>query len=634
MSSKVVILAGGFGTRLKAIFPDVPKPMVPIFNMPLLEYQIIQCRNNGFNTILLLLHHQHHVITEYFGDGGKWGVNLQYQIEQIPRGTAGALFDSLDLLDDDFLVLYGDTFFDVDLKSIWNFHKLNDADVTLFLHPNNHPADSDLVEIDDNLNICGIHPYATRGHELQYRNLVNAALYVAKKSALSDAIEPIGVGDLARDTFPLLLKRGNVRIKAYVSTEYVKDMGTPDRLKKVERDLNSGMVDNLSSRKLRSAVFLDRDGTINKEVDHLCSVEDLELIPGADKAIKLLNDAGILAVCVTNQPVIARGDLTLEGLNAIHAKLDFMLGHSGAYLDRTYICPHHPDGGFKGEVSNLKFDCECRKPKTGLIDLAVRELAIDRQKSWMVGDSAADISAGALSGLKTVLVRTGHGGGPKVVSTVSPNYIVPNVKDAVDWILGGHARVLTQLWSILANAQNERVILVGGLARSGKSFASQVIREQMTAAGRRVHIFCLDGWLHSTTNRIEGCGVEHRYNINGFLDFFLLVMNAGVGHYAQIPIYDRNSKQSRMNSVFIAPEDLLIVEGVPVLMEELLIKIAKIRIFVEIDEDERLKRFLQDYEWRGISKEVARKLFRSRLSDELPQIMASSKAATHYLKGI
>ncbi len=629
-----MILAGGFGTRLKGIFPDVPKPMVPIFNMPLLEHQIIQCRNSGFKTILLLLHHQHHVITEYFGDGSKWDVNLQYQVEQIPRGTAGALFDSLGLLGHVFLVLYGDTFFDVDLKSIWNFHKLNDADVTLFLHPNNHPADSDLVEIDDHLNVCSIHPYATRGHELQYRNLVNAALYVVKKSALSDAIPLTGVSDLARDTFPLLLKKGDVSLKAYLSPEYIKDMGTPDRLIKVERDLNSGMVDNLSSRKLRSAVFLDRDGTINKEVNHLCSVADLELIPGADEAIKSLNDAGTLAICVTNQPVIARGDLTLEGLNAIHAKLDFMLGHSGAYLDRTYICPHHPDGGFKGEVSNLKFDCECRKPKTGLIDLAVRELEIDRQKSWIVGDSSADISAGAQSGLKTILVRTGHGVSPKGASAISPDYIVPNIKDAVSWILGGHARVLTQLWPILANVQNERVILVGGLARSGKSFASQVIREQMTAAGRRVHILCLDGWLHSTANRIEGSGVEHRYDRKGFLDFFLLVMDAGVGHYAQIPIYDRNSKQSRMNSVFIAPEDLLIVEGVPVLMEELLIKIANIRIFVEIDEDERLKRFLQDYEWRGISEEEARKLFRSRLSDEIPQIMASSKAATHYLKGI
>ena len=634
MSSKVVILAGGFGTRLKEIYPDVPKPMVPIFNMPLLEHQIIQCRNSGFNNILLLLHHQHHVITEYFGDGRKWDVNLHYQVEKVPRGTAGALFDSLELLGDDFLVLYGDTFFDVDLKSIWNFHELNDADATLFLHPNNHPVDSDLVEIDDHLNICAIHPYVTRGHELQYRNLVNAALYVVKKSALKDAIQSTGVSDLARDTFPLLLQRGNVSLKAYISPEYIKDMGTPDRLLKVEHDLNSGMVDNLSSRKLRSAVFLDRDGTINKEVHHLSSVRDLELIPGAENAIKLLNDAGTLAICVTNQPVIARGDLTWEGLNTIHSKLDFMLGHNGAYLDRPYVCPHHPDGGFKGEVSNLKFDCECRKPKTGLIDLAVRELAIDRQKSWMVGDSQADITAGALSGLKTVLVRTGHGGESKGACEFSPDYIVPNIKEAVNWILGGYARVLIQLWPILANVQNERLILVGGLARSGKSFVSQVIKEQMTSAGRRVHIFCLDGWLYSMENRIEGGGVEHRYDLKGFLDHLLTVMNAGVGHYAQIPIYDRNTKHIRMNTVFIAPEDLLIVEGVTALMDELLIKIANIRIFLEIDEDERLKRFLQDYEWRGVVEEEARKLFRSRLADEFPQVMASAKAATHYLKGI
>ena len=132
--AEVAILAGGFGTRLGEKFKDLPKPMVPICRAPLLSHQIELCRRHDFINIVLLVHHRHEKITNFFGDGGKFGVSIKYAIEQEPRGTAGALHDSLSILADHFLVLYGDTFIDVNLRRLWEFHHDSGASSTLFLH--------------------------------------------------------------------------------------------------------------------------------------------------------------------------------------------------------------------------------------------------------------------------------------------------------------------------------------------------------------------------------------------------------------------------------------------------------------------------------------------------------------------
>ena len=190
----------------------------------------------------------------------------------------------------------------------------------------------------------------------------------------------------------------------YDSPEYVKDMGTPDRFHQVEEDFKAGRVSakNLSNK--QKAVFLDRDGTINKYVGFLRNINDFELIDGVSEAIKRINASGYLAIVITNQPVIARGEVTYEELNKIHNKMETLLGNEGAYLDAIYYCPHHPDSGFVGEVKELKIDCDCRKPKPGLLLKASQELNIDLSQSWMIGDSKNDIMAGKNAGCKTALI--------------------------------------------------------------------------------------------------------------------------------------------------------------------------------------------------------------------------------------
>jgi len=428
---QAVILAGGKGTRLKSITGDLPKPMVSILGAPLLQHLIEQCVAYDIVDIKLLVSYRKEAIEDYFGDGSQYGVSIQYIVEDIPRGTAGALIDALPELDEQFLVVYGDTFFDIDLGSFWNFHQNQAGDISIFLHPNDHPHDSDLVEVDPSFQVLKIHPYP---HDSQWRqNLVNAAVYMINKSALKGIDFVLDRPDIAKDLFPLMLESGK-KLYGYISTEYIKDMGMPKRLSKVERDIDSGKVKSLKKQTPKMAIFIDRDGTINQEVNHLSSQDQFELLDGVGEAICQINAAGILAVIVTNQPVIARGELEESELKVIHNKMDTLLGRQGAYIDRLYYCPHHADSGFDGEIEALKFDCNCRKPKIGMFTQAEKDLNIILEKSWVVGDSTRDILAAQNAGMKSILVETGHAG-KDCSFEVNPDFIAKDLNEAVKLIL-------------------------------------------------------------------------------------------------------------------------------------------------------------------------------------------------------
>ena len=428
---QAVILAGGRGTRLKEVSGDLPKPMVPIIGRPLLQYLVEQCVAYDIVDIKLLVSDKKEVIESYFGDGSQYGASIQYIVEDIPRGTAGALIDALPELDEQFLVVYGDTFFDIDLNAFWQFHHYHSGDVSIFLHPNDHPYDSDLVEVDSSFQVQKIHPYP---HDEQWRqNLVNAAVYMFNKSALNGINFTSAKPDIAKDLFSLMLV-SEKRLYGYISTEYIKDMGTPQRLSKVKKDINSGKVKSLKKQTPKMAIFLDRDGTINKEVNHLSNLEQFELIDGVGEAICQINAAGVLAVVVTNQPVIARGELEESGLQMIHNKMDTLLGKQGSYIDRLYYCPHHTDSGYEGEIGALKFDCDCRKPKIGMFLQAEKDLNIVLEKSWVIGDSTRDIFAAQNAGMKSVLVQTGHAGKDDSYE-VSPDFVAEDLSEAIKLIL-------------------------------------------------------------------------------------------------------------------------------------------------------------------------------------------------------
>ena len=624
--STVAILAGGFGTRLKSRTGNVPKPMTLILGKPVIEHQILLCKKYGFTDILFLVHYGSEVIQNYFKDGSNWGVNISYVEEIDPRGTAGALFDALSHLSDIFLVLYGDTYLDVDLAKFYRFHLENKSEASIMLHPNDHPSDSDLVEIDSEFRVLKLHPYP-HPEGIYINNLVNAGLYVANKSAFCGVIPQFGKNDLAKHTFSELIKSGR-RILGYKSQEYIKDMGTPERLDRVESDILKGVTNNLSIRQHRKAVFIDRDGTINKEVNHLKRIEDFELLSKVGTAIRKLNRAGFLSICATNQPVIARGELLYEDLKEIHNKMEYELGLHGAYLDNIYVCPHHNEKGFDGEIIELKIDCECRKPKTGLIDKAVREMYVDRRNSWFIGDTTTDIKAGFDAGLRTILLRTGYAGND-LKYNILPDFIFPDLDSAVDFVLNGYNPLVKKIIPIIPSLFSERLILIGGPARSGKSTLARVLSNIIDETGLKSHIISLDGWLKPIEHRPEGIGVLNRYNIDLFLEIIRGVLNTEYRVTIDIPIYDRYNRTTLFNQqVSIGPKDLLIVEGVPALLSEEINNLTDTRIFVDVDEEVREKRLIDDYSWRVADiKSVKKQLF-SRLIDEVNDVRNSEKHAT------
>ncbi len=618
MRCRVAILAGGKGTRLKVRINNLPKPMAPLLGRPVLQHLIELCKRNGFVEIALLVHYEHQTIRDYFGDGSRFGVNLIYCMETEPRGTAGALRDALDHMAERFLVLYGDTYADVNLRRFFDAFSDQENDATVLLHPNDHPQDSDLVSVDEIGKIIAVHPYP-RPEGTALGNLVNAALYAFRRDGLEQVIPTHGSHDLAKHTFPTMIAAGKT-LRAYVTPEYIKDMGTPERLDKVERDVALGLPEMLSDRAARKAVFLDRDGTINNEVHHLSRPDQLNLLPGAGGAIRRLNRAGVLAICVTNQPVIARGEIDTVGMKKIHARLDLLLGEHHAYLDRLYLCPHHPDHGFPGEVAELKIACSCRKPKTGMIDTAVRDLNISRSDSWMIGDSTADICAGRDAGLRTILVRTGHAGMDQKYE-VTPDYVVPDLTSAVDWILEGHSKSHRAILPVMKKALDARLILIGGPARAGKSSMAQVLCEALQAHGRRCSVLPLDGWLHSKAERPEGHGVLSRYDLSSARVFIEALLNAQNSHTVRLPRYNRaNGEIEAGGWLSFGQEDTLIVEGVPALMDAGLTARADLRLFVDVDDDIRKARLEKDYQWRGGSMEVAQRNLLAREGDEVPAV--------------
>lgn len=429
--TQAVILAGGKGTRLASRLNGKPKPLIDVDGVPLLRRQIVTLSEHGVDDIVLLVNHAAEQIEAFIAE-----LDLPVKVTLIddgfPRGTAGATLACLDTLQDRFIVVYGDTLFDLDVSHMLAAHIAAKADATLLLHPNDHPADSDLVEVDGKGWIRGFHAYPhPSGAWLS--NLVNAAFYVVERNALAGWAERLETGDFAKDLFPAMLAEGS-RLRGYVSFEYIKDIGTPKRLDKAESQLRSGLVGRARRARRQRAVFLDRDGTLNGLNGHIARAEDLVLLPEAAAAVRRLNEAEYRVVLVTNQPVLARGECDEAGLARIHARLETELGREGAYLDAIYFCPHHPDRGFPGEVPELKRDCACRKPGTGMIESATTDLNIDLGQSWMVGDSTADIAMATRAGLRSVLVATGEGGRDGK-HAAEPTMRVATIAEAVDQIL-------------------------------------------------------------------------------------------------------------------------------------------------------------------------------------------------------
>lgn len=426
---KALIMAGGKGTRLIELTKDmIPKPMIMLNNKPLLQYAIDNLIKYNINEIYISVGYQHNKIIDYFGNGEKLGVKINYIIEEEPLGSGGALYYLKGKVKGDFVVCMGDALFDIDIPKMLQYHKDNNADITMLTHPNSHPYDSDLIICDDNNRVVKIDK-KNNVRNFYYKNNVNAGFFIVNANTLAyfDVLKKVNMeGDFINQ-----LINDNKNVFVYHSTEYIKDVGTPKRYYGALEDIKNGLVDSKNLENKQKAIFLDRDGTINKYNGFITKPEALQLIDDASKAISMINNSKYLAIIISNQPVVARGECTFAQENEIMNKLETDLGKEGAYVDAIYYCPHHPHKGYEGEVKELKIVCDCRKPSIGLINKAVQEYNLDLKDCYIIGDTNIDIMTGINAGIPQIRVPS------QIVEDVivEPTYKARNLVDAVQFIL-------------------------------------------------------------------------------------------------------------------------------------------------------------------------------------------------------
>lgn len=436
---KAVIMAGGKGTRIASITKDeIPKPMLTIGDKTILEHQIDCLKKSKIDEIIIVIGHLGEKIKAYFNDGSNFGIKITYFEEDPnkPLGTAGSLYYLKEKIREDFILVFGDVFFSVDFNKMIEFHKHNNSAATLLTHPNSHPYDSDLVVVDEN-NVIKCFDSKENVRNYDYKNLVNSGIYIFSPKVFDYVTDPKKYG-LEKDVIAKMIENGD-KVLSYHSTEYVKDMGTPERYYSVNADYANGICEKRNLSHKQKAIFLDRDGTINALIPFLVHKEDLQLIEGASEAIRLINSSEYLCIVVTNQPIIARGESTIENLDEIHKRMETLLGKDGAYIDGLYYCPHHPDKGYAGEVPELKINCDCRKPKTGMLIQAAKDYNIDLSESIMIGDTTLDIKMAENAGMKSILVLTGEAGKDQKYE-IHPSVIADDLLDAVNIIFNNKRR--------------------------------------------------------------------------------------------------------------------------------------------------------------------------------------------------
>lgn len=381
MLHQAVILAGGLGTRLGALTHTTPKPLLPVGGIPFLEHVVWNLKRHGIRDILFSIGYRAERIVEHFGDGSGFGVAIDYVIEQSPAGTGGALLLCRDKLQERFLMLNGDTLFDINFLDLALMAQEEGALACLALR--HVPQAGRYGRVD----LQGRRVAAFVEKSDNNPGLISGGISVLAREILEYI--PGAPSSLEKDVMPRLAAEGGVSGKAY--SGFFLDIGLPETLAEAQT--------TVPAWRCKPALLMDRDGVINVDYGYVHTPEQFCWIPGAPEAIKAANDAGWLTIVVTNQAGIARGYYTEDEFHAFMHYINGMLRERGAHLDAWYFCPHHPTEG-KGAYRQ---SCDCRKPRPGMIQQALKEWGFDPHRSLIVGDKPFDLEAGAALGIPGIL---------------------------------------------------------------------------------------------------------------------------------------------------------------------------------------------------------------------------------------
>lgn len=400
---QAVILAGGRGTRLGSLSENCAKPMQKVGHKPFLEFLIWNLKRHGLSRFTLLLGYKASSIIDHFGDGSDFGITIDYVIEPEPLGTGGALAlaFSQGKLDETFLFCNGDTIFDFNYNDLINLTENSSALVGLSLRRVDDASRYGSVELVDTT----VMKFAEKSSAAY--GLISGGVTVIKREAVS--LIPSAPCSLEADVFPLLAAKQMMCGRAYDG--FFLDIGLPETLGQAQ--------EAVPQWRRKKALFLDRDGVLNRDFGYVCSKERFEWVDGAIETVKLMNDAGILVVVVTNQAGIARGFYDELEFQAFMHWINDELRARGAHLDAWYHCPHHPSEGLPPYLG----DCECRKPRPGMLERAIRDWEIDPSDVLLVGDKDSDIQAAANCGVRAVLYQETDG---KLIDRIPPEFYVLN----------------------------------------------------------------------------------------------------------------------------------------------------------------------------------------------------------------
>lgn len=375
---QAVILAGGRGERMRPFTDSQPKPMVQINGKPFLEYLIELLKKNGIEEVVILVGYKHEKITEYFGDGLKFGISIKYSIGAVEDETGSRIRNARELLNDEFLLLYCDNYWPLRLERLYQFHKEHGTLGTVTVYANKHKITRNNMSVNDN----GLVVTYDKSRISPNLNGVDVGFFILGKRVLD--YMPESNFSFETEIIPKLIERRE--LSGYLTNERYYSIGSPDRLPMTSEYLSD-----------RRVIFLDRDGTINKrpkKADYVKKWSEFKFLPDSLKALKYLREQKYEVYIISNQPGIARGVMSKDDLDDINEKFVDEVEKAGGHINGIYQCLHNWDEG-----------CECRKPMGGMFYDAAFEHNLNLSKASFIGDDERDGIAGRAVGIKTLVIE-------------------------------------------------------------------------------------------------------------------------------------------------------------------------------------------------------------------------------------
>lgn len=605
---KAIIFAEGFNNSEVNSGDEHSKSMVKIGEKPLVFHHIELLAKYDLRDILIVQNPSYSDNEYFIGNGERYGVRINYLSVNNFHSISGVL-SVLEENDNDLLFLDGAKLLNINLRRFLVYHYTEQNQCTVAVHPVNYPLSNNLFDINELNNVTGLN-ILPHNSDMLYSNLADFGVVICSKNIFTE-LDSTNIVDFT-EFYQKLIK--NRLLASYRTSEYSRQITNQDELAKVEEDYNRGMIKHFSYEKKQKAIFLDRDGVINVERSYIKTPDELELYPETPGAVKKINESDYHAIVVTNQAIIARNMCSLKDLSLVHKKLEADLGAQNCYIDNLYYCPHHPDKSISQGRDEYKIECDCRKPKPGMLLKAAGDYNIDLKKSFMIGDTERDIIAGRDAGCTTIGVMNGYG---VRKASVIPDYFFKDIDQSVNFIVNEPFK-----WVYEAIQRKTRrvpeLILIGGNALTGKSTLATYLKWKYEQAGKRVCKISLDNWLLSDEEREKGNSVFDRFNTTTIVSDIQQIL---AGMEVRKPTYPKHPDRSPIDSVYsYKGEDIIIIEGVIALSFQELRFLATRLIFTEVNDQVFWKRFQDYYTWRGMGSEEIENLFKKRKGDEFSLI--------------